>query len=174
MLPLGGGASRHAQGVPSADPPAKADDGDLDDDATRILKQINKAIEDQSFVLLFQPIISLRGDSDEHYEVFLRMLDEDGGHIPPNTFMRTAIEHGVAAKIDRWVILQAIKMLSAHRSKGHDTRLTINVTSNSVADPAFVQWLAVAIKAARLPSDAVIFQVTDGLLLETRYFFVEQ
>ena len=74
---------------------------------------------------------------------------------------RTAIEHNVAGKIDRWVILQSIKMLSVHRGKGHNTRLTINITANSVADGEFIQWLAVAIKAARLPSDAVIFQITE-------------
>jgi EAL domain-containing protein (putative c-di-GMP-specific phosphodiesterase class I) len=132
-----------------------------DSEAGQILARINEAIDNQRFLLLFQPIISLRGDSDEHYEVFLRMLDTDGRHIAPNEFLRTAIEHGVAAKIDRWVILQSIKMLSTHRSKGHNTRLTINLTANSVADPEFLQWLGVAIKAARLPSDAVIFQITE-------------
>ena len=145
-----------------------------DSEAAKILAQINDAIDNQRFLLLFQPIISLRGDSDEHYEVFLRMLDRDGGHIAPNEFLRTAIEHGVAAKIDRWVILQSIKMLSAHRSKGHSTRLTINLTANSVADPEFLQWLGVAIKAARLPSDAVIFQITErdasDLVRQTREF----
>jgi PAS domain S-box-containing protein len=132
-----------------------------DSEAGQILARINNAIDKQRFLLLFQPIISLRGDSDEHYEVFLRMLDVDGRHIAPNEFLRTAIEHGVAAKIDRWVILQSIKMLSTHRSKGHNTRLTINLTANSVGDPEFIQWLSVAIKAARLPSDAVIFQITE-------------
>jgi EAL domain-containing protein (putative c-di-GMP-specific phosphodiesterase class I) len=103
----------------------------------------------------------LRGDSDEHYEVFLRMINDDGDRVAPDKFLRTAIDNGVAGKIDRWVVLQSIKMLSGHRSKGHDTRITINLTSNSVVDPEFVQWLAVAIKAARLPSDAVIFQITE-------------
>ncbi len=131
------------------------------DEAGRTLAKINEAIERQSFKLLFQPIISLHGDSDEHYEVFLRMLDSEEVEYTPNNFLQTAIEHGVAAKIDRWVILQAIKALCVHRSKGHNTRLTINVTSNSVADPEFIKWLTVAIKAARLPSDAVIFQVTE-------------
>jgi len=133
----------------------------LDDVANRMLTLINEAIENQRFMLLFQPIISLRGDSDEHYEVFLRMLDRTGAQMAPNEFLRTAIDNGVANKIDRWVVLQSIKMLSSHRSKGHNTRLTINLTSNSVADPDFVQWLGVAIKAARLPSDAVIFQITE-------------
>jgi len=131
------------------------------DEANRILSLISEAIEKQSFILLFQPIISLRGDSDEHYEVFLRMNDRDGKVMVPGDFLRTAIDNGVAGKIDRWVILQSIKMLSAHRANGHNTRLTINLTCNSVADPEFIQWLGVAIKAARLPSDAVIFQITE-------------
>lgn len=147
---------------------------DPDSESGRVLAQINEAIDNQRFMLLFQPIISLRGDSDEHYEVFLRMMDTDGRKISPNEFLRTAIEHGVAAKIDRWVILQSIKMLSTHRSRGHNTRLTINLTANSVGDPEFVQWLQVAIKAARLPSDAVIFQVTEqdaiDLVRQTREF----
>jgi EAL domain-containing protein (putative c-di-GMP-specific phosphodiesterase class I) len=133
----------------------------LTPDQQRILDLVNKAIENGKFVLLFQPIISLRGDSDEHYEVFLRLTDEKGDRLPPDQFLKLAIDHGVAGKIDRWVILQSIKLLSMHRSKGHNTRLTINLTFNSLVDPDFVQWLGVAIKAARLPSDAVIFQVAE-------------
>ncbi len=140
---------------------AESEADELDDEAGRILHLINEAIENQRFVLLFQPIISLRGDDDEHYEVFLRMLDGEGEQLVPHEFLQTAIDYKVAGKIDRWVVLEAIKQLSAHRSAGHDTRLTINITSNSVIDNDFVDWLGMAIKAARLPSDAVIFQVTE-------------
>jgi len=134
---------------------------EYDDEANRVLSLITEAIENQSFTLLFQPIISLRGDSDEHYEVFLRMSDREGKQMAPGEFLRTAIDNNVAGKIDRWVILQSIKMLSKHRANGHNTRLTINLTANSVADGEFIQWLGVAIKAARMPSDAVIFQITE-------------
>jgi EAL domain-containing protein (putative c-di-GMP-specific phosphodiesterase class I)/GGDEF domain-containing protein/PAS domain-containing protein len=133
----------------------------LTSEQRRILKLVNDAIENQTFVLLFQPIISLRGDSDEHYEVFLRLLDEKSRRLPPDQFLQLAIDNGVAAKIDRWVILQSIKALSQHRSKGHNTRLTINLTCNSLIDEDFISWLGVAIKAARLPSDAVIFQIAE-------------
>ena len=140
---------------------AEGNTSGLSGEQKRILKLVNDAIDNQTFVLLFQPIISLRGDSDEHYEVFLRLVDEKGRRLPPDQFLELAIENGVAAKIDRWVILQSIKLLSAHRSKGHNTRLTINLTRNSLIDDEFIQWLAVAIKAARLPSDAVIFQIAE-------------
>ena len=140
---------------------AEGDTDGLSGEQKRILNLVNDAIDNQTFVLLFQPIISLRGDSDEHYEVFLRLVDDKDRRLPPDQFLDLAIDNGVAAKIDRWVILQSIKQLSAHRSKGHNTRLTINLTRNSVIDAEFIQWLAVAIKAARLPSDAVIFQIAE-------------
>ncbi len=140
---------------------AEGNTNGLSGEQKRILKLVNDAIENQTFVLLFQPIISLRGDSDEHYEVFLRLVDEKGRRLPPDQFLELAIQNGVAGKIDRWVILQSIKVLSVHRSKGHNTRLTINLTRNSLIDDEFIQWLGVAIKAARLPSDAVIFQIAE-------------
>ncbi len=140
---------------------AEGNTNGLSGEQKRILKLVNDAIDNHTFVLLFQPIISLRGDSDEHYEVFLRLVDEKGRRLPPDQFLDLAIENGVAAKIDRWVILQSIKILSVHRSKGHNTRLTINLTRNSLIDEEFIQWLGVAIKAARLPSDAVIFQIAE-------------
>jgi PAS domain S-box-containing protein len=137
------------------------DGSNLTGEQRRILKLVTDAIEKNNFVLLFQPIISLRGDAEEHYEVFLRLLDDKGRRLAPDQFLDLAIQHGVAGKIDRWVILQSIKMLSAHRAKGHDTRLTINLTSNSLTSPEFIQWLGVAIKAARLPTDAVVFQIAE-------------
>jgi EAL domain-containing protein (putative c-di-GMP-specific phosphodiesterase class I) len=155
-------------------PSLSGEEGSLSAETGRILTLINEAIESQKFVLLFQPIISLRGDSDEHYEVFLRMLDRNDERMLPDQFLRTAIENGAAGKIDRWVILQSIKLLSAHRARGHNTRLTINLTCNSVTDPEFIHWLGVAVKAARLPSDAIIFQLTEQdaatYLRQTREF----
>jgi multidomain signaling protein FimX len=157
----GAGKTNYIQWPSVATLEAEGNTDGLSGEQRRILKLVNDAIDKQTFVLLFQPIISLRGDSDEHYEVFLRLVDEKNRRIAPDQFLDLAIDNGVAGKIDRWVILQSIKILSAHRSKGHNTRLTINLTRNSLIDVEFIQWLAVAIKAARLPSDAVIFQIAE-------------
>jgi EAL domain-containing protein (putative c-di-GMP-specific phosphodiesterase class I)/GGDEF domain-containing protein len=127
----------------------------------RVLTQVNRAIETNAFRLLFQPIISLRDDASEHYEAFLRMVDESGEEVRPDAFLDTAIANGVAGKIDRWVILNAIKALLGHRAQGNGTRMTISITANSIADPDFGAWLGVALKAARLPSDAIIFQISE-------------
>ncbi|MDC6690158.1 EAL domain-containing protein, partial [Leclercia adecarboxylata] len=101
-----------------------------------IVAMLRQALENNSFRLLFQPIISLRGDSFEHYEVLLRLLDPQGVEVPPNEFLSAASDVGLATKIDRWVILNSIKLLADHRSKGHSTRLFLHLSAASIQDPS--------------------------------------
>lgn len=132
------------------------------DDHDIAISLIEDALENDKFKLLFQPIISLRGQSDEHYEAFIRMLNEEGEEISPYDFLPPSGPTLMANKIDKWVILQTIKHLSEHRSKGHDTRLFINLTAETLQDKTFSSWLNVALKAARLPGDSLILQISEN------------
>lgn len=126
-----------------------------------ITAMIQQALENNSFRLLFQPIISLRGDSFEHYEALLRLISPQGEEIPPVELFNAAKNAGLAEKIDRWVILNSIKLLADHRSKGHNTRLFVHLSSASLQDQTLLPWLSVALKAARLPSDSLVFQFSE-------------
>tara|TARA_R110002111_G_scaffold103191_3_gene159836 strand:- start:1209 stop:3293 length:2085 start_codon:yes stop_codon:yes gene_type:complete len=125
------------------------------------IEAILKALDENRFRLLFQPIINLRGEGEEHYEAFVRMLDQDDKEVSPYDFLPPMGPSDTAIKIDRWVILQTIKQLSSHRSGGNDTRLFLNVTAETLQDKTFTPWLSVALKAARLPGDALIFQIRE-------------
>jgi EAL domain-containing protein (putative c-di-GMP-specific phosphodiesterase class I) len=126
-----------------------------------VVAMVQQALEQNSFRLLFQPVISLRGDEHEHYEVLLRLLSPSGEEVPPDEFLAVARDSGMGEKIDRWVILSSIKLLADHRSKGHATRLFVHLSSASLQDPTLLAWLSVALKAARLPSDALVFQFSE-------------
>ncbi len=127
-----------------------------------IAADVQRALESDRFRLLFQPIISLRGSEDEHYEVLLRMLNEHDEEVSPSEFLETANRMGVGNKIDRWVILESIKQLSQHRAKGNNnTKLIINLSRDSLCDESLPPWLGVAFKAAKLPSDSIIFQANE-------------
>jgi diguanylate cyclase (GGDEF)-like protein len=139
-------------------------DSQLDDHDIAI-SLIEDALENDKFKLLFQPIISLRGQSDEHYEAFVRMLNEEGEEISPYDFLPPSGPSMMASKIDKWVILQTIRQLSEHRSKGHETKLFINLTAETLQDKTFASWLNVALKAARLPGDSLILQISENSAL---------
>lgn len=122
---------------------------------------IQQALDNDRFRLLFQPIISLRGSDEEYYEVYLRMVDENGNEISPNHFLEAAANMSASTKIDRWVILESIKMLSQHRAKGNKTKLIVNIGRQSLCDESLVPWLAVAFKAAKLTADSIVFQAQE-------------
>jgi len=124
-------------------------------------RAVKIALDKGRFKLLFQPILSLRGSEKEHYEVLLRMIGADGADMSPNDFLSAAAKIGATTKIDRWVILESVKLLSEHRSKGHDTRLILNLSRESLLDATLPPWLSVAFKAAKLPTDAIVFQLNE-------------
>lgn len=131
-------------------------------DASDTAAIVQDAIDRGLFKLLFQPVIDLRGGGGELYEAFLRMVDENGKEVSPGDFLGAASQQELSEKIDRWVILQAIKLLADHRANGHDTKLIINITGDSLRDQTLLPWLSVALKAARMPSDAIIFQFSEN------------
>lgn len=127
-----------------------------------IIAQIRHALETNAFKLEFQPVISLRGDSAEHYEAFLRLLNNQGEEIPPAEVQSAALESGLAMEIERWLITRSVGLLAQHRSKGADTRLLLNLGSASLQDPEIVKWISALLKDTRLPADALIFQFNDA------------
>ena len=137
----------------------QADDSE---DQSSSIAEIQQALDNNRFRLLFQPIINLRGEGEEHYEAFVRMIREDGEEVSPYDFLPPVGPSDTAITIDRWVILQSIKKLASHRAKGHDTRLFLNITAETLQDKTFTPWLSVALKAARLSGDALVFQVREG------------
>jgi diguanylate cyclase (GGDEF)-like protein/PAS domain S-box-containing protein len=127
-----------------------------------VVAMIQHALANSSFRLLFQPVISLRGDTAEHYEVLLRLLNLKGEEIPPEQFLGAAKESDLATRIDRWVILNSIQLLAEHRKRGNNTRLFIHLSSASLQDPSLVPWLKGVIKAHGLAADTLIFQLTEA------------
>ena len=127
-----------------------------------LIALIRHTLETNAFRMLFQPIISLRGDDTENYETFLRLLNGEGEEVPSTEFLPAAMEAGLALDIDRWLISQAVKLLSNHRSKGAETHLLLNLSAASLQSPDMVQWIANTLRDARLPSDAIIFQFNDA------------
>lgn len=144
------------------DAPTKALEKPREKEEHRIAVLLKDSIRNNSLKLLFQPIISLHSDQDEQFEVLLRLLGEDGNEIQPARFLDAAINSGLAPKMDRWVTLQSIRTLAAHRASGSGARLFVNITYKTIQDETFLPWVATALKAARLPSDSVIFQMHES------------
>ena len=123
---------------------------------------VSHALAEDQFKLKFQPIISLHGEDEEQFEVLLRLPDAQGNALRPAQFMGPAEDAELLQKIDKWVVFHAIKQLAKHREAGGKARLFINLSHKILADEEFLPWISVSLKASRLTSDSIVFQLHEN------------
>lgn len=144
------------------------EDTETDAEKNDLNKELISAIKNNHLHLQFQPLLNIKGDTAEHYEVLLRLQTSQGEVLSGgDLFESQAIEDDVKRKVDRWVIIQATKALSSHQAKKPNTRLFINLSSASLTDDKLPNWLAVALNASGLPKGSIIFQFQEDDAIRT-------
>ena len=99
-----------------------------------------------------------------HYELLVRMIDEDGTAAGPDSFMSAAIRYQLMQSIDRWVIETALQRLTAHADTFSRAPLSfaINFSGQSLNDQAFSDFLIERIRSSGLPSELFCFELTEN------------
>ena len=129
---------------------------------SKFKSQLTDAMSNNKFLLHYQPIVSLHGDTDERYEVFVRLKGEDGKLIMPQDFFPAAERLNMATAVDRWVLARTIKVLHERWKRGKRTRFFIKLSAPSLKDESLVDWLDFQIKEKKLPADCLIFEVKES------------
>ncbi|OED40587.1 hypothetical protein ACH42_15970 [Endozoicomonas sp. (ex Bugula neritina AB1)] len=126
---------------------------------------VSQALKNDSMQLLYQPVVSLKGLPEEYYDVFLRMTDIRGRQHEAASFRTKLDKNALWGKVDRWQLIQASKDLMAKRKDGSDTRLILHIGACAITDESFVPWLGVALKAAGIPAEAVVLELSEPNLV---------
>lgn len=124
-----------------------------------IALSIRQALEKASFRLKYQPLMSLENEDEQVFEVFVHMPQKQGDDLAAADFMPVAAEQGLAGKVDRWVVLNAMRAAAA---QGGRMTLLVNLSGHSLGEPGLTDWLSKAMRAARLSGEQIIFQFSEG------------
>lgn len=130
-------------------------------DEARINELIRHALENDRFRLVYQPIVSLQGDSREHYAVLTRLLDNNNEEILPDYFIRHAKQGEQMAKVDRWVINKAIEELAAQRKEGKKVNFFINISSAGLEDEGMLLWICDCLRKHQAKGPWITFQIHE-------------
>lgn len=126
--------------------------------------RINQARDDSRFELFFQPIVPIAEDVDAmpKYELLLRMRTEAGDYVSPNAFIPAAERYNLMPSLDRWVIEQVFeKLVCQSRDDASRYTLAVNLSGTTLNDARFLEYMLEQLSAARLPDDALCFEVTE-------------
>lgn len=120
---------------------------------------IRSSLAADRFTLMLQPIVRIDDFSVKHYEVLLRMQDENGTVHMPGSFIPVAERFGLIVEIDRWVVRESIALLS--RFNDDQTSLAINLSGQSLHDDSIKNFLEKEIKDNRVCSSRIIIEITE-------------
>lgn len=117
---------------------------------------IRDALQEGRFQLHAQEIRPLHGGAS-HYEVLLRMLDEDGALLSPGVFIPAAERFGLMGDVDRWVVRTAFQAMA----RKPDLELAINLSGLSLQDEGIVAYVGATLKETGIAPERVCFEITE-------------
>lgn len=154
-------AARTASPRPGTAPPRASpalDEAALTDDLDDC---VQRAVNSEGFQLALQPIVSLMGDSREHYSVLLRLQRSDGSLASAEQILACDAARGHRAEIDRWVIRSALRLLGQRRRSGEKTAFFLSLSPEILADAQLLIWLCDALRELEVRGSWLTFQVRE-------------
>jgi len=126
--------------------------------------RINQALEENRFCLYVQPLVSLgkQKEGPTHYELLVRMEDEEGKHILPGAFLPAAERYNLITRLDRWVIGNALTLLKAHPEfLKHLSFCSINLSGQSLAEQHMLDFIVDQLQTHEIKPEQVCFEITE-------------
>jgi len=121
---------------------------------------IKKALLEQKFFLVFQPVIHLDSGNISHYEVLIRMRGLQNEVISPGEFIPVAERMGLIHSIDQWVVENAIDFL-AKLPDTSKVSFAINLSSVAFQDDSLLPTLKEKLSLTWVDASRLIFEITE-------------
>ncbi|KAG1716513.1 hypothetical protein ID866_651 [Astraeus odoratus] len=128
-------------------------------DKVAVMSRLQRALDNNAFTLLVQPVRGLRGD--RYHEVLLRMTDANGLLISPEQFLPIAQEFGLSSRVDLWVLEHTLRFLAAHRERLPGQRFAINLAPSTVCRVQFPLEVSRLLAKYAIEPWQLIFEVTE-------------
>ncbi|MFQ5435284.1 MAG: EAL domain-containing protein, partial [Anaerolineae bacterium] len=131
------------------------------------VEKIKLALKNDRFVLYCQRIEPLVGD-DVHYELLVRMLDEDNSVIAPATFLGAAERFWLMPEVDYWVLLHALETLEDSYKLAWDDSISwgINLSGQSLGEGQLLDFIGNWFGNSRVPARQVYFEITETAAID--------
>ena len=124
-------------------------------------RQLTAALKANRFILVYQSIASLTGDSMEAMDILLRLRDEQDTEIPIKDFFPAAERTGMMVAIDRWVVERSLRMLEERSQQNRATRLFVRLSDQSLTDKSLLPWLEKLLGGVFFSSGHMVFQIAE-------------
>ena len=135
----------------------------------RLAADLRTALSESQFHVAYQPIVELSTGAIRKAEALLRWNHPKRGAVGPADFIPIAESSGLIVDIGEWVFQQAAAQVQHWRGCLHP-QFQISVNRSPVQfhhNDRMLQPWGQQLQAMGLPGDALVVEITEGLLLDT-------
>ncbi|MDD1605747.1 MAG: EAL domain-containing protein [Methylococcaceae bacterium] len=129
------------------------------------VEKIRRGIENNSFLLYGQPIVSISQHGEEeglHFETLIRYLDDAGRIVPPSAFLPAAERYGLAPELDRWVIRSMFEFIATTPDFLDKLSLcSVNLSGLSFCDETMLGFIFEQFDLWKVPTHKICFEITE-------------
>lgn len=134
------------------------------------VSRLRLALQEERLQLYCQKIVPLddaAASAGAHFELLLRLRDEEGRLVPPGAFLPAAERFGLMPTIDRWVISSAFANFDQlNPVPGEALEMcAINLSGASVSDPEFLAFILRELDLYQIPTRKVCFEITETVAI---------
>ena len=135
------------------------------DQRFQIERLLNKAIEEQTLEVFFQPKNNLATGELVGAEALVRLRDENNNIIPPDAFIPLAEETGLIHALGDQVLHQCCKAASRWLKEGNPVRVGVNIAALQFSNEQFYLNIQQALKTYQLPPKWLELELTESALM---------
>ncbi len=128
--------------------------------------RLREALDYDHFRLYAQPIVPVAPGGAALAEVLVRLREEETRMLPPGDFLPAFEHYRMMPDLDRWVLRNALRHLGV--AGGKIRRLSLNVSGQTLEQPGFAPLVAMQLRLASVPPDAVVFEIDENDVLDRR------
>jgi EAL domain-containing protein (putative c-di-GMP-specific phosphodiesterase class I) len=127
-----------------------------------MISELRRALEREELVLHYQPKVELATGQVVGVEALVRWQHPTRGLLLPGSFVPAAERSPWMRALTSDVLHQACDQVARWRTDAApDLELTVNVSARDLADPALIDDVLDALRATRLPPEALWLEVTE-------------
>jgi len=131
--------------------------------------ELDRAVEQEEFVLHYQPMVSLRDGSLVGFEALLRWRHPKKGLLLPSAFLPLAEETNQIVPIDGWVLQEVCrqaKQWEGDHPSDSPTRMNVNLSPRQLKGSGLARTIEKTLMRVALEVHTLALDITEGFLLK--------